>query len=110
MVKGFITMSWLFLLLSLTSIQPNIIHAEPVENTHKAAAYVINVNTASAEEIAAIPGLGEKKSQAIIKFREKHGPYAKAEDLKKVDGIGDKLFVKIKPYIIVKGDTAKHEK
>ncbi|MDD5435304.1 MAG: helix-hairpin-helix domain-containing protein [Nitrospira sp.] len=102
MIKDFLTVSGLFILLSLSSLQPNIIHAEPVENSHKAAVSVINVNTASAVEIAVIPGLGEKKSQAIIKYREKHGPFTKAEDLKKVGGIGNKLFEKIKPYVAVK--------
>ena len=108
MMKGFLTVSGLLLLLSLSSLQPNIIHAGAIENTHMAAVSVINVNTASAEEIASIPGLGDKKSQAIIKYREKHGPFAKPEDLKKVGGIGNKLFEKIKPYVAIKADPAKY--
>lgn len=105
MVKGIMTISWLLLLLSISSIQPYLRGAEAVESSRNTAPWVINVNTASAEDIAAIPGLGEKKSQAIIKFREKNGPFVKIEDLKRVDGIGDKLFEKIMPYVVVKGDT-----
>ena len=56
--------------------------------------------------MASVPGLGEKKSQAIVKFREKHGPFARVEDLKKVDGIVDKLFEKIRQYVTVKADSA----
>lgn len=108
MYKGFLSMSGLLLLLSLSTLQPGMIHAEPVENSHKAAVSIINVNIASAMEIASIPGLGEKKSLAVIKYREKHGPYAKVEDLKKVDGIGNKLFEKIKPYVTVKADTTRN--
>ncbi len=105
MVKGLMTISWMLLLLSISSVQPYLKFAEAAESSHNPAPWVININTASTEEIAAIPGLGEKKSQAIIKFREKNGPFAKIEDLKRVDGIGDKLFEKIMPYVVVKGDT-----
>lgn len=110
MIKGFLSISGLLLLLSLTTLQPKIIHAEQTVNTQKAAVSTVNVNTASANEIATIPGLGEKKSLAIIKYREKHGSYARVEDLKKVDGIGNKLFEKIRPYVAVKTDTARQEK
>lgn len=108
MVKGVLTISWLLLLLSISSMQPYLKDAEAADSPYSTAstpAWVINVNTASAEEIAAIPGLGEKKSEAIVRFREKHGPFPKIDDLKRVDGIGDKLFEKIRPYIVVKGDT-----
>lgn len=105
MIKGLLTASWMLLLLSISNISSTPVHAEAIENSSKVTATVINVNTASAQEIATIPGLGEKKSFAIVKFREKHGPFARLEDLKKVDGIGDKLFEKVKPYITVKSDT-----
>lgn len=105
MIKGLLTASWLFLLLSIANITPTLTHAEAIENSSRTTTSVINVNTASAEEISVIPGLGEKKSLAIVKFREKNGPYARIEDLKKVNGIGDKLFDKIKPYVTVKSDT-----
>ena len=105
MIKGLLTASWLFLLLSISNLTPPLTHAEAIENSSRNAASVINVNTASAEEIAAVPGLGEKKSLAIVKFREKNGPLARIEDLKKVNGIGDILFDKVRPYITVKSDT-----
>lgn len=103
--KGVMSIGLLLLLLSICNMQPYLRGAGATENPLNANAWVININTASAEEISAIPGLGEKKSQAVIKFREKHGPFTKVEDIKKVDGIGDKLFDKIMPYIVVKGDT-----
>lgn len=107
MVRDILTISGLLILLSISSLQPCLKPVEAAESLSKVAAWVININTASVEEIAAIPGLGEKKSEAIVKFREKNGPFAKAEDLKRVDGIGDKLFEKIKPYIVVKGDSTQ---
>jgi competence protein ComEA len=66
---------------------------------------VVTINTANAVQIAAIPGLGEKKSQSVVKFREKNGPYSRIEDIKKAQGIGDNLFEKIKIYLTVKGET-----
>ena len=105
MIRGLLTVSYLFLLLGISSLQPHVVMAENSESVHKSETAVVNINTASSEEIAAIPGLGEKKSQAIVRFREKHGPFAKVEDLKRVDGVGDKLFEKIRPYVIVKVDN-----
>ncbi len=105
-MKGIITVSYLFLLLSIAAVQPHSLMAEATGLAPGGEKSVVNVNSASAGEMAVIPGLGEKKSQAIVKFREKHGPFAKVEDLKKVDGIGDKLFGKIRPYVTVKTDGA----
>ncbi len=53
---------------------------------------MVNVNTASKEDIAKLPGIGPKKAQAIIDGR----PYTKADDLKKVKGIKDATLAKIK--------------
>jgi competence ComEA-like helix-hairpin-helix protein len=106
MVKGILTVSYLLLLLSISSVQPYFVRAEATGSVSKGEISVLNVNVASADEMASVPGLGEKKSQAIVKFREKHGPFARLEDLKKVDGIGDKLFEKIRQYVTVKADSA----
>jgi len=105
MVKGLLTASWLLLLLSISNIQPHVATAGATEGPQKVETMVVNINVASEEEIAAIPGIGEKKSQAIVEYRKKHGPFARIEDLKKVDGIGDKLFEKIRRYVVVKGET-----
>ncbi len=105
MIKGILTASCLLLLLSISNIQPYITAVEASEKSYEAETWGVNINTASAEEIASIPGLGEKKSQAIVRFREKHGSFGRIEDLKRVIGIGDKLLEKIKPYVIVRGET-----
>ncbi|PCI70034.1 MAG: topoisomerase [Piscirickettsiaceae bacterium] len=53
------------------------------------SAFAVNINTASAEEIAAaLKGVGESKAGAIIVYREKHGPFKTLNDLTKVKGIG----------------------
>jgi competence protein ComEA len=61
----------------------------------------ININTASADELMVLKGIGEKKAKAIIEFRETHGIFKKPEDLMKVPGIGVKTFEANKGQIIV---------
>jgi competence protein ComEA len=48
-----------------------------------------------------LPGIGEKTAEAILQMREKNGKFRKLEELKKVKGIGEKKFEKIKKYIFI---------
>ena len=61
----------------------------------------INVNTASNEQLAAIKGIGVKKAQAIIDYREEHGNFARLNDLIKVKGIGESTLKKIEPFVML---------
>ena len=62
----------------------------------------ININTAPAEELLQLKGIGEKKAALIIEYREKQGPFKLPEDLMKVPGIGTKTFEANKERIAVK--------
>lgn len=66
-----------------------------------AAGEKINVNEATAEELTAIPGIGEKLAQAIVTEREKSGPYLYPEDLLRVSGIGEESLQRLLDYITV---------
>lgn len=59
----------------------------------------ININTALAGDLQLLPGVGEVTAERIIEYRESKGPFRKAEDLKKVKGIGDKKFEQLIQYI-----------
>ncbi|MEO0136009.1 MAG: ComEA family DNA-binding protein [candidate division WOR-3 bacterium] len=59
----------------------------------------ISINTASQHELESIPGIGPALARRIIEYREKNGGFRTVEDLKKVKGIGERLFEKLKPYI-----------
>ncbi|MGD8493980.1 MAG: helix-hairpin-helix domain-containing protein [Desulfobacterales bacterium] len=64
----------------------------------------ININAASAEELVQLKGIGPKKAEAIVKFRETNGPFRIPEDLIEVPGIGPKTFEANKKRIVVKAD------
>ena len=61
----------------------------------------VSINTATKEELMTLPGIGESKAKDIISYREKNGPFKTIEDLKKVSGIGDSIFAKIKENITI---------
>lgn len=62
---------------------------------------LININTANEGELSTLPGIGEAMSKRIIEYRENNGAYKKIEDIKKVKGIGEVKFDKIKDKIRV---------
>ncbi len=59
----------------------------------------VNINTASASELTEISGIGKTRAEAIVSYRESEGAFAAIEDIKKVPGIKDGLFSKIKDKI-----------
>ena len=61
----------------------------------------VNINTATAPELTALPGIGQAKAGAIIKYREANGPFKSVDELNNVKGIGDKILENIKNEITV---------
>jgi len=62
----------------------------------------VNINTAGPQELDALPGIGPTKAQAIIDYRNEHGPFNAIEDIQNVKGIKAGEFSKLKNYIRVK--------
>jgi competence protein ComEA len=59
----------------------------------------LKLNQASAEQLAAVPGLGKVKAQAIVDYVQQHGAMKSEADLTKVKGIGNKLAAKVAEYV-----------
>ena len=71
---------------------------------------LINVNTAAADALVVLPGIGPKKAEAIVLYREANGPFKTVDDLVQVKGIGPKTLEKLRPLITVgktKGKKAR---
>lgn len=61
----------------------------------------VNINTASAEELTSLNGIGQTRAESIVAYRQEHGAFAAVEDLKAVSGIGDATYQKIADAITV---------
>ena len=66
-----------------------------------AAAAVVNINTATAAEFEALPGIGAKTAARIVEYRQKNGPFKKVEELMNVRGLGEKNFLKLKAQLTI---------
>ncbi len=92
------------LVLSTTDTQAateQAMNGKKASQPTQAANYPININTASLSLLEELPGIGSTKAEAIITYRQEHGPFAKIEDITKVPGIGSGLFSQMKDLITV---------
>ena len=124
-IKGFLTKSesglliltLVFLVLMVCifrEIQTEEIAGDYVITTQKAAQEpvtpmpepLVNVNTADLETLDKLSGIGPALAERIIAYREEHGPFAAAEDLLAVSGIGEKVLDGLRDQIVLE-DTAQ---
>ncbi|WP_201346841.1 ComEA family DNA-binding protein, partial [Lactobacillus nasalidis] len=66
-----------------------------------ASGELININTASASDLQKLNGIGEKKAEQIIAYRQEKGGFKSIDELKEVSGIGDKTFAAIKDQLTI---------
>ena len=60
------------------------------------------MNSATAEELIALPGIGKVTAGRIIEYRTQNGPFQSVEDLRKVGGIGAKTMERLRPLVTVR--------
>jgi competence protein ComEA len=65
----------------------------------------VNINTASAEQLTVLPGIGPKLAARIVEYRQKSGAFKSVQELMNVRGVGEKNLKKIEPYLSA-GDSA----
>jgi competence protein ComEA len=70
----------------------------------------VNLNTATKDELDAVKGIGPVKAQAIVDYRHKNGPFKSVDDLKNVNGFGEKSVAKMKADFTVSGSSAAAKK
>jgi competence protein ComEA len=99
-------------LLALLALQPVALAQAktPAAVAAKPEGVSVNINTASAGDLEALPGIGAKTAARIVEYRQKNGPFKKVEDLMNVRGIGEKNFLKLKPQLTVGATKADHER
>ena len=89
MKRLFLTLMVLVCLVGRASAEPS-----PAD-----APALLNVNTATEEELVRLPGIGPAKATAILAQRKKVGGFKRIEDVLRVHGIGRKLLARLRPFI-----------
>jgi competence protein ComEA len=84
-----------------------LLNTLPVQGADKK---VVNINNADASQLALLPRVGPSVAGRIVDYRKQNGGFKKAEDLMLVQGIGEKTFELIKPYVATAGETTLREK
>ena len=64
----------------------------------------VNLNTADADALQTVPGIGPVTAEVILAYREEHGPFSSVEELSEVPGIGESTLQQIQPYFTVEED------
>lgn len=78
--------------------------ADPAPVSTPGGAGLVDLNTADREELMSLPGIGEVRAQAILDWREEHGPFRYVEHLIQVPGIGEGILAGLMEYVSVGGN------
>lgn len=62
---------------------------------------ILNIDTATAEELTAISGVGTALAEKIVSYRQEHGSFSSVDELINIEGIGEQTLKKIAPYVTV---------
>lgn len=94
-------------LLSLSTLAATLLLAGPAAAA-PALEGQININSATPEQLELLPGIGPAMAKKIVDYRASK-PFQEAAQIMRIKGIGRKTFDRIKPLLVLKGDTTLHE-
>jgi competence protein ComEA len=101
----------LFVVCWLAYVNPARAEAiAPVDAAAAASAGVVNINTATAEELERLPRIGPTRSRAILALRTRLTRFTQLEQLLRVKGIGRATFRRLRPRLVLQGPTTLSEK
>ena len=79
--------------------QQRITHAQTLDPARR-----IDLNRARASELELLPGIGPALARAIVEDRNANGPFVSVDDLQRVDGIGPRTVVRVRPFVVIDAD------
>ncbi len=89
---------------------PLVLGAASVRAGDTGPAGVVNVNTATVEELQLLPGIGEARARAVVAERKRRGGFKSVDELVEVKGIGDAGLAKLRPFVRTHGKTTASAK
>ncbi len=75
------------------------------QNASPQLAGVVNINTATPEQLELLPGIGEARAEAIVEMRKQRGGFKSVDELTDVKGIGDAAIERLRPFVRTEGKT-----
>jgi competence protein ComEA len=78
------------------------VRVRETDRHHADAHEMININTADVKSLMSLTGVGRKVAERIVEYRDTHGPFRNADEIKKVEGVGNGVWERNRERIVVK--------